>query len=382
MKLPFSDLPVPVRDELLAALRGERSKTCHVRIYKDLLWHKAVALLGLGGLLIAGVLAVAVVERGLYVGWAGLMIGVSILGTWLILTGKYLLHLHHHRLVPRSVVATPHIAAYMKSEDDLVEIYPVADIRKATVTIYEHRNKKTGHTWREKRLTFRAGSDVVSWSSIEGDLLFDYLQRTAGLEPDSDAPPRGLAASSEQDASAAWPALLSETARRPASPLPRRWPLAMKLGLLVGLFAWLSQMILTERELWQNVNDYSTVYHCQRYASRAPFGWYKDKAFDEQWVRLLFTETHPGSDPSGRSSKMLPWEAKAAIEAYLRLMPTSPLRPDVVGLHDDISWACIESNGRRPHDIARYLDEFPAGHHATEARSLITTAESVPADNR
>ncbi len=382
MKLPFHDLPVPVRDELLAALRGERSKTWYVRIYKDLLWHKAVSMIGLGGLLIAGVLAVAGIERGLYVGWAGLMIGISMLGSWLILTGKRLLHLHHHRLVPRSVVATPHIVVYMKSDDDLIELYHVADIRKATVTIYEHRNKKTGHTWREKRLTFIAGSEVVSWSSIEGDLLFDYLQRAAGLEHGSDAPPRGPAASSEKDASAAWPALLAET--RPVTPLPRRWPLAMKLGLLVGLFAWFSQMILTERDLWYNVNAYSTTHHCHRYADRAPFGWYKDKAFDERWVSLLFEEAFPArsSGPSGRSSERTIWQARNAIEEYLRLMPNSPLRPDVIALHDDISWAWVESNGRLPRDIARYLEDFPAGHHVTEARSLITTAESVPADNR
>ncbi len=380
MKLPFRDLPVPVRDELLAALRGARSKTWYVRIYEDLLWHKAVSVIGLGGLLTVGVLIVAGVEREVRVGWAPVMIVVSILGSWLILTGRYLLHLHHHRQVPRSVVATPYIMAYMKSEDDLAEFFSVADIRKATVTIYEHRNKKTGHKWREHLLTFKVGSDFVSWNSVEGNLIFDYLQRVAGLERDSDAPPRGPAVSAEPDASAAWPALLAEAAARPASPLPRRWPLAMQLGLLVGLLAWLLQMILTERDLWHNVNAYPTTHQCYRYAFHAPLGWYKDKSFDELWARRLFEEALSArmSGPSGNPSEMSLWKAKTAIQEYLRLMPSGAYRADVASLHDDISWAWTESNGRQPRDIARYLDDFPAGRHATEASRILTAAERSP----
>lgn len=384
MKLPFRDLPFPVRDELLAALRGGRSKTWYVRIYEDLVWHKAVSSIGLGGLLLGGVFVVAGVERELYGGWAGVMIAVSMLGSWLILAGRYLLHLHHHRQVPRSVVATPYIVAYMKSEDDLAEVYPIADIRKATVTIYEHRNKKTGYRWHEHRLAFKAGSEFICWSSIEGDLLFDYLQRVAGLERDSDAPPRGPASSDESDTSAAWPALLAEAAARPASPLPRRWPLAMQLGLLVGLLAWLLQMLLTEHDLWHDVNAYPTSHQCYRYAFHSPLGWHKDKAFDELWARHLFEEAlsarMPG--PSGNPSEMSLWKAKTAIEEYLRLMPDGAYRADIASLNDDISWAWTESNGRQPRDIAFYLDDFPAGLHATEARRLLTPAEHSPGNGQ
>lgn len=384
MKLPFRDLPVPVRDELLTALRGARSRTWYVRVYEDLVWHKAVSAIGLGVLLIVGVLVVAGVERELYGGWAGVMIAVSALGCWLILTGRYLLRLHHHRQVPRSVVATPYIVAYMKSEDDVAELYPVDEIRKATVTVYEHRNKKTGRKWHEHRLSFRVGSDFVCWSSIEGHLVFDYLQRAAGLERDSDAPPRGPASSAEPDPSAAWPALLAEAATRPASTLPRRWPLAVQLGLLVGLLAWLLQMLLTEGDLWHNVNAYPTTHHCYRYASHAPLGWHKDKAFDELWARRIFEEAlsarMPG--PSGKASEMSLWKAKTAVEEYLRLMPNGAYRADIASLHDDISWAWTESNGRQPRDIAFYLDDFPNGLHATEARRLLAPAENVPGDNR
>lgn len=111
------------------------ARTWYVRIYEDLVWHKAVSItFGLGGLLLGGVFVVAeLLERELYGGWAGVMIAVSMLGSWLILAGRYLLHLHHHRQVPRSVVATPYIVAYMKSEDDLAEVYPIADIRKAAM---------------------------------------------------------------------------------------------------------------------------------------------------------------------------------------------------------------------------------------------------------
>lgn len=379
MKLPFRDLPVPVRDELLAALRGARSKTWYVRIYEDLIWHKAVSAIGLGGLLIVGVLVVAGVERELYGGWAGLMIAVSMLGSWLILTGRYLLHLHHHRQVARSVVATPYILAYMKSEDDLVELYPVADIRKATVTIYEHRNKKTGHKWREHRLSFMVGSDFICWSSIEGNLVFDYLQRAAGLERDSDAPPRGPT-SAEPDPSAPWPAFLAEAAARPSSPLPRRWPQAVRMGLLIGLLAWFLQMLLTERDLWHNVNAYPTTHQCYRYAFYAPLGWHKDKSFDELWTRRLFEEALAArmSGPSGNPSEMSLWKAKIAIEEYLRLMPNGAYRTDVASLHDDISWSWTVSNGRQLRDITFYLDDFPAGLHATEARHLLLSAEEAP----
>lgn len=377
MKLPFRDLPGSVRDELLAALRGARSKTWYVRIYEDLVWHKGVSAIGLGSLMIVGILVIAGVERELYAGWAAVMIAVSMLGTWLILTGRYLLHLHRARLVPRSVVATPYIIAYMKSEDDIVELYPIADIRKATVTVYEHRNKKTGQKWREHRLSFMAGPDFVSWSSVEGNLVFDYLQRVAGLERDSDAPPRTPSISAESDPSSGWPALLAEAAARPASPLPRRWPLAVQIGLLVGLLAWLLQMVLTERDLWRSVTAYPTSHQCYRYAFYAPFGWHNDKAFEELWVKRLFEEALSArmSGPSGKLSEMSLWKAKAAIEDYLRLMPRGSYRADVASLHDEMFWAWTESNGRQPRDIGFYLDDFPNGLHATEARRLLQPAE-------
>ncbi|HOY69077.1 MAG TPA: hypothetical protein PLP29_19535 [Candidatus Ozemobacteraceae bacterium] len=377
MKIPFRDIPAPVRDELLAALRGTHAKRWYVRIYEDLVWHKGVSAIGLGCLLIIGVFVVAGVERELYAGWAAVMVAASMLGSWLILTGRYLLHLHRERLVPRSVVATPYIIAYMKSEDDLVELYPVADIRKATVTIYEHRNKKTGQKWHEHRLSFRAGAEFVCWSAIEGHLVFDYLQHAAGLERDSEEAPRGPANLAKEDPSAGWPPLLAEAATRPASPLPRRWPLAVQLGMLVGMLAWLVQLVLTEGDLWHNVNAYQTTHQCSRYAFRAPFGWHKDEAFDELWVKRLVTEavTAQERDAAGKASEMSLWKAKYAIEEYLRLMPRGKYRADIASLHDDIFWAWAESNGLQPRDIRFYLDDFPNGLHASEARRLLHPAE-------
>ncbi|HEY9072066.1 MAG TPA: hypothetical protein VIV61_17535 [Candidatus Ozemobacteraceae bacterium] len=380
MRIPFRDLPPAVRDGLLAALRGARAKTWYVRIYEDLVWHKAVAAIGLGGLLIMGVLVVAGVERELYAGWSAVMVAVSMLGCWLLLTGRYLLRLHHQRLVPRSIVATPYIVAYMKSEDDLVEMYPVAEIRKASVTIYEHRNRKTGHKWQEHRLSFRVGSDFVCWSAIEGHLLFDYLRHAAGLERDSDEAPRGPANIANDDPSARWPELLAEAAARPASSLPRRWPLAVQLGMLIGMLAWLVQLVLTESDLWHNVNAYPTAHQCSRYAFRAPFGWHRGEAFDELWVKRLIEKAVSAQerDAAGKASELALWKAKYAIEEYLRLMPRGKYRADIASLHDDIFWAWVESNGHQPRDINLYLSDFPVGIHASAARLLLPPAEQPP----
>ncbi|HNW33772.1 MAG TPA: hypothetical protein PKM25_02490, partial [Candidatus Ozemobacteraceae bacterium] len=189
MILAFRDLPAAVRDGLLAAVHGSAAPQWHVRIYEDLAWHKAVAALMTGALSLLAVVVVAVDERNLYAGWAAALIAASAVGSWLVLTGCHLWRRCHVRLVPRAVLATPFVIARLTSEDDEVEIYPVAELYRVGATVIEVTNRKTGRKHLEHSVSFMIGTDAVVWSDVEGQPFLEYLHRAAGLKPGSEEPP-------------------------------------------------------------------------------------------------------------------------------------------------------------------------------------------------
>lgn len=378
MRIAFRDLPALVRKELVSALLGATPGGWYVRVYEDLTWHKAVAAFCLGWLLIVGVFAAALGEQGLPAWCAGVMIAASVIGAWLILTGRHLWRRHHERLVPRSIVATPHIVARLWSEDDEVESYPVSEMRRASATIIEVISRKTRRKRLSHSVSFMIGDKAVVWQDVEGRPFLEYLQRRAGLKANADEAPSGPAGGESPDISCEWPSLLAEAATRPGLPAPRRWPLALQIGLLIGLVAWLMHLLLTERDLWSNVSAYPTTHQCYQYAQRAPFGWHRGEQFDDLWAKRLFEEASAArmSGSSGSSAEMALWKAKIAAEEYLRLMPAGKYRVEVSALHDKTFWAWTEATGRQPRDISLYLDLFPGGLHASEARRLL------PAESR
>ncbi len=373
MILAFRDLPAAVRDGLLAAVHGSAAPQWHVRIYEDLTWHKAVAALMTGALSLLAVVVVAVDERNLYAGWAAALIAASAVGSWLVLTGCHLWRRCHVRLVPRAVLATPFVIARLTSEDDEVEIYPVAELYRVGATVIEVTNRKTGRKHLEHSVSFMIGTDAVVWSDVEGQPFLEYLHRAAGLKPGSEEPPGPPSPAAGSDPSCTWPALLTSAASRPATPAPRRWPLALKTGVVIGLVAWLMHMLLSERDLWYNVSAYPTSHQCSRYARWAPFGWHRGEQFDDLWAGRLFAEALAARTAGTHAapSELELWKAATAAEEYLRLMPTGKHRKEITALRDDTFWAWVGALGRRPGDIGLYLDLFPEGLHASEARRLL-----------